>query len=182
MNQHYQAAEPIKRINVIGTSGTGKSTFGQRLADKLGAPYVSLDALYWGPNWTEPSNEVFFPRIEEALAGERWVLDGNYDKAREVKWKNVSMIVWLDYSFTRTLAQVTWRTFRRWTTREVLWSGNRESLRQTLFTKNSIIWWMMTSHKRNRIKYLELERNPPPGVQVIRLKNRKEAENFLRQF
>ena len=35
----------------MGSSGSGKSTFAQRLSAITGIPTVSLDALYWKPGW-----------------------------------------------------------------------------------------------------------------------------------
>ena len=35
--------ETIKRINVVGTSGSGKSTVSRALAEKLNLPYVEQD-------------------------------------------------------------------------------------------------------------------------------------------
>ena len=43
----------MKRINVVGTSGSGKSTFSQVLANKLNYPYLEMDAMFWKPNWQE---------------------------------------------------------------------------------------------------------------------------------
>jgi len=41
----------LSRVVVLGCSGSGKSTLAHALAQKLDAPWVQLDALYWGPNW-----------------------------------------------------------------------------------------------------------------------------------
>ena len=41
------------RINVVGTSGCGKSTVAKRIAERLNVPYIQLDELYWKPNWVE---------------------------------------------------------------------------------------------------------------------------------
>lgn len=41
----------MKRINVVGTSGSGKSTFGRQLSQQICAPYIEMDALFWQPNW-----------------------------------------------------------------------------------------------------------------------------------
>ncbi|WP_413699614.1 shikimate kinase [Psychromonas sp. KJ10-10] len=49
----------MKRINVIGTSGSGKSTFSQKLALKLNYPYLEMDNMFWKANWVESSNEEF---------------------------------------------------------------------------------------------------------------------------
>ena len=32
------------RISVVGTSGAGKSTLGQHISDRLGIPFIELDA------------------------------------------------------------------------------------------------------------------------------------------
>lgn len=49
-----------KRINVVGTSGSGKSTFARKLAQTMQLPYIEMDKVFWKPNWVEPSNEEFF--------------------------------------------------------------------------------------------------------------------------
>jgi len=41
----------MNRISVIGTSGSGKTTFANKLAGILRIPHVELDALYWEANW-----------------------------------------------------------------------------------------------------------------------------------
>ena len=65
------------RINVLGTSDSGKSTFAKSIAQKCNAPYVQLDELQWKPNWEESSDEEVFPKVEKALSSDRWILDGN---------------------------------------------------------------------------------------------------------
>jgi adenylate kinase family enzyme len=68
-----------QRINVKGTSGSGKTTFAQELARRLELPYVELDALHHGPNWSEPTGEEFRARVREAMTPAGWVIDGNYE-------------------------------------------------------------------------------------------------------
>ena len=58
----------MRRVNVKGTSGSGKTTFGQELARRLGVPFVELDALHHGPDWAEPTNDEFRARVREAIA------------------------------------------------------------------------------------------------------------------
>src|SRR2546422_11738342 len=41
----------LKRILVIGTGGSGKSTVARRLAQRTGLPLIHLDAHYWRPGW-----------------------------------------------------------------------------------------------------------------------------------
>ncbi len=172
-----------KKINVVGTSGAGKSTFSKRLAEVLGYPYIEMDKVFWEPNWTEPSNENFLSKLESALNQETWVLDGNFTRTVSVKWEKVDLIIWLDYSFSRTLIQAIKRAIHRSLTKEELWegTGNRESFRRSFLSKDSIIWWTITTHKKNRLKYESYLVDPKfSHLKFVRLKSNAEAEDFLK--
>ncbi|PSN09965.1 adenylate kinase, partial [filamentous cyanobacterium CCP5] len=69
---------PGQRIVVIGTSGSGKTTLARQIAQSLQVTHIELDALHWEPHWTPAAPEVFRERVTIALAGDRWVADGNY--------------------------------------------------------------------------------------------------------
>ena len=62
----------MEKINVVGTSGSGKSTFSRMLAAKLSYPHLEMDAMFWKPNWQESSDEVFFAKLKGSLSQERW--------------------------------------------------------------------------------------------------------------
>jgi hypothetical protein len=172
----------LARINVVGASGSGKSTFAKQLASKLELPVIEMDALFWNPNWSESSDEVFFARLRSALAHPRWVLDGNYDRTLPIKWRDVSAVVWLDYSLPRTLLQGFKRAlFRAWT-RVELWpgTGNRESFRATFFSKKSVLLWSLRSHGRLRVRYGERMSDPAYAhITFYRLRSPAEAQAFL---
>ncbi len=74
------------RFNVVGSSGSGKSTLARAIAQALQLPYVELDALFWKPDWQESSDDEFLPKLAQALAGDEWVLDGNYSRTTSIKW------------------------------------------------------------------------------------------------
>jgi len=101
------------KINVVGTSGSGKTTFGKQLAEILNVPFVEMDALYWGPDWTGPTDQDLFSRLRKALDEEGWVLDGNYSRTQDIKWERVEVVIWLDFSFSRTMYQSASRAFSR---------------------------------------------------------------------
>ena len=99
---------PYHRINVVGSSGSGKSTFAKKLAERLQIPHIEMDQLFWGPDWHWPSDEEFLPRVKEAIAGDRWVLDGNYSRTTQLKWAVADTVIWIDLPFITTT---------RWSTR-----------------------------------------------------------------
>ncbi len=70
----------MKRVLVMGCSGSGKSTFARALAERLALPFVSLDALFWKPGWVESDPETFGRRVEAIAQTDSWVMDGNYTR------------------------------------------------------------------------------------------------------
>ena len=171
----------LQRINLVGTSASGKSTFGKQLAELLEFPYVELDALYHGPNWAEPEPDVFRARVSDAIARPQWILDGNYQSINDLKWSRATMIVWLDISFARNMYRAVRRAVHRSWSKEELWpgTGNHESFRQTFFSKDSMILWTATSYHRTRSKYSRIEQSPPEGVNFVRLRGSRAVIQFL---
>lgn len=174
--------ELSKKINVIGTSGSGKSTFSSKLALKMKAPYIEMDALFWKPNWEESSDDEFFAKLESVLKQKCWVLDGNYTRTTPVKWSNVETVIWLDYSFTRTLYQAVTRAAKRSISRRELWSGtgNVETFKKSFFSSDSIILWTIKTYKANRIKYLRMMADSQySGIRFVHIRSPNQAKEYL---
>ncbi|WP_318393567.1 AAA family ATPase [Enterobacter sp.] len=171
------------KINVIGTSGSGKTTLARRLAERLSVPYIEMDALYWRANWQGISDEELFALLKEKLnATPDWVLDGNYNRTRAVKWQDVDMVVWVDYGFARTVRQALRRAITRAWRKEELWpgTGNRESFRQSFFSRESIIVWTLKTWRTNRARYEADLVNPAfAHIRFVRLRSPRQVEVFL---
>ena len=184
-DQHMAPAElgAEPRIVVVGTTGSGKTTVGRRIAGVLDVPFVEMDALNWGPNWTERPLELFREELREAIDRPSWVLDGNYSKVRDIYLPKATTIVWLDYPFLVNLWQLVTRIFRRGVRGEVLWNGNVERLTTHFFTRDSLILWFFKSYWRRKRTYPELFSGPEGShLQVVRLTGRGRTEAWLRQL
>ena len=173
----------MQRINVVGVSGSGKSTFAKQLATELNIPLVEMDLLFWLPNWQEPEIPYFVDKVQQAVAAEAWVLDGNYhSKTVALKWQRADTVIWLNYSFMRTLWQVTTRCIKRaWSNKE-LWvgTGNKESIYRSFFTRDSVIWWMITNYHSNQRRYSEAMNSPQfAHLQFYRFTHPRQSRKFL---
>ncbi|MBI3267858.1 MAG: adenylate kinase [Planctomycetes bacterium] len=172
-------APRARRVVVVGTTGSGKSSLARAVAGRLGVPHVELDALHNGPNWSTPPDEVFRERVDLALRGGAWVADGNYSRVRDLVWGRAETIVWLDYPLRLVLARLVARTLRRVVTGERLWNGNRETW-GTLFSRESILLWALETHGRNRRAYARLFRSPDHmRLDRVRLRSPAEARRWL---
>ena len=99
-----------RRWVIVGNAGSGKSTLADRLAARIGAPAVHLDALFWGPGWREPPLAEFRARLAEAHAGEAWVSDGNYAAVSfDLRLPRAEAVIWVD----RPWPLCAWRALRR---------------------------------------------------------------------
>ena len=170
----------MNRIAVVGTTGSGKTTLARRIAAVLRAKHVELDALQWGPGWTPAETDAFRADVAAALAGDMWVVDGNYSAVRDIVWSRADTLVWLDYSAGTVLWRLLARTFRRGLRREELWNGNRERLWTQFTSRDSILLWMLKTHWRRRREYAELLRRPEHAhLEAHRLSSPREADAWL---
>jgi adenylate kinase family enzyme len=174
------APEYHHRIIITGTTGSGKTTLARQLAEQLAIPHIELDALYWEPNWTPASTEVFRQRVAQALSGETWVADGNYSSARDLIWGRAELLIWLDYP----LLLILWRLLKRGIQRSIrkveLWHGNRDTLRGVFFSPNSLWLYALKTHFRRRKEYPAAFAAPEYApLTVIHLRSPRATEDWL---
>ncbi len=170
----------MQRINVIGTSCSGKTTLARAIAHRTGLPYVELDALFWGPGWTPVADELFRQRVTRAASGERWVIDGSYSVIRPITWSRADTIVWLDYPMPLVLFRWARRTVHRIRSREEFWTGtgHRESVRNAL-RHDGLLWWILRTHRSRRDRTLAALRERP-SLDLVRLHSPAETDAWLR--
>jgi adenylate kinase family enzyme len=172
----------MRRVSVVGTSGSGKTTVAASLAGRLGVPHVELDALHHGPSWTEASAEELQERVRAALAGlDGWVVDGNYHgKIGDLVLRRADTVVWLDLPLAVCLARLWRRTSHRIRDGVELWNGNREDWRNVLVGRESLFVWAVRSHVRRRRTWPQ-ELGAPEHVQLVRLRSQREVSRWLEE-
>ena len=183
MNQLHN--KQFQRINVVGASGSGKSTFSRKLSTIPSITHIEIDAIFWQPNWQEPDEDIFFTKLSAEISSlSCWVLDGNYARTIPIKWERVQVVIWLDYSFIRTVFQAIKRAIPSAFSQKELWAGtgNKETWRQ-LFSKDSIVLYTIKTHNKVRKKYkLFMLDKSYSHIEFVRLRLPKESEQFLNRI
>jgi adenylate kinase family enzyme len=173
----------MRRISVVGNSGSGKTTLARHLARRLGAPHIELDAWYHQRDWQPLPVDEFRRRVAAVIAGDTWVIDGNYSAVRDLIWTRADTVVWFDLPRPVVMWQVVSRTIARTVTRAELWNGNREPLRNLtrLDPQESIVAWSWTKHREYRERYARAARSPEHAhLRFVRVGSRREARRLVR--
>ena len=168
------------RVAVIGTSCSGKTTLARRIAEVKEIPHIELDAINWGANWMSLPLTEFRTAVREEVARNEWVIDGNYSKLREIIWLRATHLIWLNLPFLRIFWHALSRTVKRVVTREELWAGNTETFPQVIFDRDSILWWVIRSHRRRSREYHQLiEDGTYPHLIIHEIRNNEDIEEVL---
>jgi adenylate kinase family enzyme len=157
-----------KRVMVCGPSCSGKSTFATALAKRLDVPVIHLDQLRFVPrsNWVKRPDPEFDALHDEAVAGERWVIEGNYRQQVPLRLARATGILEL---ITGSVPVRLWRYARR-TLFEPDRPGALEGLRDSI--KWDMIDWIARREPARRASYLALLRGS--GLPMVEVNSLRE--------
>ena len=174
----------MRRVSVVGGTGTGKTTFGRELARIMDVPFIELDAIVWQPGWKLLEPELFRERVTERIAGPAWVVDGNYGGAgvRDIVWAKADTIIWLDFSLALIFRRLWARTTARIRDGKELWpnTGNRETVKGAFMSRDSLFVWALTTHRPRKRGYTRLLELPQYAATTkLRFRKPADAERWL---
>ena len=125
---------------------------------------------------------VFRSRVATVVTGEVWVVDGGYSDVRDLIWSRADTVVWLDYSLAVTLSRLLRRIVARIRDGAELWpgTGNRETIRNQLLTRDPLVWFAIRTHRGRRRRISEMLARPEYAhLQVHRFMRPADAEQWL---
>lgn len=145
------------KIQIIGFSGSGKSSLAKDLAARYHLPVVFLDTVFWLPGWVmrprEEQSEILGEFLEQHPDG--WVIDGNYTKNHyDERMEAADLILFLNYNRFLCLYRILKRNLMyRGKTRESMTVGCDEKI-DWPFIKYSF-WESRTKKARERFRHLQ---------------------------
>lgn len=159
----------MKRILIVGVSGTGKTRFANLLSKKLSIPVVNLDSIFWKENWVEEEEEVVKQKIADEINKEKWIIEGYIEPLSKQRIEAADQIIYLDYSGYLALWGGIARMIKhRKTPRPEMPAGNIDKFGYE---------FLKTLYQRQERP--EIEKAVDNNRKVIRLKNRKLAKQYL---
>lgn len=171
-----------QRILILGRTGSGKTTLARELSAAIWAPHVELDALYFGPSFSTVPLSLLRDRTSAAIAGDRWVTDGNKSAVRDLCWPRADSIIWLDYPLVVSL----WRLGKRaiWRTSvlkaQSAETGGKSGLPKQFLSAGKGVLTALRSHKGQRREYPRMFAEPEnQHLAVVRLRSPRATRRWL---
>lgn len=172
-----------RRVLVVGSSGSGKTTTARLIAGELGIPHIELDALHWGPDWTAATAGEMRTRVQQAIGPDAWVVDGNYrSKTGTLVWDRADTVVWVNPPRPVAVWRSLTRTIRRVATRQQLWNGNRERWSSLMFWRGeeSILWLSWALYPRTRDRYEAAMKDPANSrLRIHRVRTARDLDGVV---
>jgi len=164
----------MERVVILGSGGAGKSTLARLLGDTLGLPVIHLDREHWRPGWIETPRDEWAERVNELVAGDRWVIDGNYGGTMEARLRACDAAIFLDLPRSLCL----WRVARRWQryrgrARPDMTPGCNERLDWTFMR------WIWNYPRLHRPGVMQQLATLGAGQRVVHLRSRREVREFM---
>ena len=165
----------MQRILVMGSSGSGKSTFAKRLSAITGIPMVSVDALFWKPGWVESGKAEFHERLTAAARQPRWIMDGNFTSHLvELRRDACDTLIWFDLPRATCMMGVLTRIAKSYgQVRPEMAEGCPEKIDLEFF---HYVW---TFRKKIRPKLLAYFEGLRPDQTFITFTDRAQADRYL---
>ena len=170
------------RIVVVGRTGSGKTTLARELAAALDVPHVELDSLYFGPRFTTAPLPLLRERTIAAVAGDRWVVDGNKSAVRKLVWARADTIIWLDYSLVVSLWRLRRRASWRFRTlqKQATEMGERRELPRQFVSAAKGVLRALRSHMGQRREFPRMFEMPEnQHLAVARLRSPRSTKQWM---
>lgn len=162
----------MNKIIVIGSPGSGKSTFSKKLSSILNIPLYHLDLIWHKEDKTNISKEEFDNILNNILKKDQYIIDGNYNRTLEVRIKETDVIFLLDLPVQECLNNA----FNRVGIKRDDMPWMEDELDEEF--KNFILEFPKSSLP----KIYELLDKYHDNKKIIIFKSREEIENYLRSL
>jgi adenylate kinase family enzyme len=174
IEEHVQTPMKFRKILVIGSGGAGKTTFAKRLCQIIEIEVIHLDALYWQAGWVETPKIEWKKRVEELLAKDAWLMDGNYSGTINLRIQACDAVIFLDIAPLTCL----WRVFKRLMKYR---NQRRPEMAEGCPERFSLefISWVWNYRNRIRPKLIKLLQENSDRKKLFWLRSTKEVEIFL---
>lgn len=161
----------MKRILVIGSPGSGKSTFSETLSKKSGIELIHLDNINWQSDSSYLNKIDFDNELDKILRRESWIIDGNYNRTMTTRMLCATTVIWLRIPRSICLYRIIKRYMK---SKEPL--NNHGNPNQLTLNFLKFVWRFP---KESEPKITQLKKEFQHNILFYTLNSKKEMKQFL---
>ena len=139
----------MKRICIIGGSGTGKTTLANNLGQQLKLPIYHIDGIHYLKDWEVRNKDERDRIILEKINEDKWIMDGTYNSTLKQRLEKADLIIYLDYSSIAQIKGALGRFIRNHGKEKQEIAGCNEQMSWEFF------WWVVNWRKNKRQTIIE---------------------------
>lgn len=164
----------VKRISVIGGSGTGKTTLSDNLSKVLNIPVYHLDGIHYLENWKIRDKQERDKIIIKHIKENSWIIDGTYRSTLDMRLKVCDLAIFLDFSTLTRLRGILKRFMKHHGEEKEDIPGCKERISWEFF-------WLIFKWKKTKRKEIIKLLNNIDDNKILIFKNRKTLNRWYEQ-
>ncbi len=170
----FDTIKLMKRVSVLGSPGSGKTTFARQLSKQEKLPVVHLDGHFHDSQYNfKNDRSSWVEHVLELTQSEKWIIEGNYRATFEDRFKRSDTVIFLD--IPRGISM-----FRILKRRLVQGKGKRSEMPKDWQEKVDLSFYLTVwRFKKKREEILNVLAELDNTKEVYILKGRKEVKAFL---
>ncbi len=169
----------LKKIHILGTSGSGKTFLSKKLSKLLKIKVYDLDDIFWlrkgARKYDIKRNKKERNRLlKEIIKKKKWIIEGCYSSWIEDSIKKSDLVIWLDPPFYILVYRLILRFYKR------KFLNTKEGWKDL----GLLLKYAKNYHKKDQpAGYHEhKELIEKHKIEVLYIRNKKELNKFLNEF
>ena len=163
-----------RRILILGSPGSGKTTLAIQLSRVLDLTTIHLDAHFWKPGWIATPTSQWRTTVASLVQQDSWIMDGTYESSLDLRIPAAESILLIETSRLTCL----WRALKRKATVDDHRRPDAPSGQKLDLAFLRYIWHYPVV---TQPFVAECIRNDGSDKNLIRLKSSVEIQTFLRE-
>lgn len=168
-----------EKILVVGFSGSGKTTLANRISKEFNLPVIHIDEhCFSSEHRLKPIDEVV-QIIADIVSGDKWVMDGMYQKISEQFITRADLLIFIDVDFFTNTKNVVVRKIKQIVRpRKKLPEGSRKRIQMTNIRR---IWVNRKSYRKEWIDILNRNNKSFKLIKISKV-NKKTSGNIIKKI
>lgn len=165
------------KIQIIGYSASGKSTFAKQLNEHYGFSLLHIDRIFFAPNWERRERDVVEQEIREFIKQDDWIIDGLYRYIAVERFLVCDQMFIFDFNRFKCLFSAIGRRIKYHNRqRDSIAEGCKERLNLSF-----LMWILFNGRKKNSRNLIKYFKNVYKD-KVIVFKNRRQIRAYLEKI